>query len=52
MPDFKGHITDIGGPSANMYKMQGFDLNICKTCKRPSCIFPSVCKNLNTSHEE
>lgn len=50
MPDFKGHISDIGGPSANMYKMQGFDLSICEKCKRPSCIFPSVCKNLNTSH--
>lgn len=50
MPDFKGHISDIGGPSANMYKMQGFDLSICEKCKRPSCIYPSVCKNLNTSH--
>lgn len=50
MDDFKGHITDIGGPSANMYKMSGKDLNICKRCKRPSCIFPNVCKNLNTDH--
>jgi len=50
--DFKGHITDLGGPSANMYKMQGEDLEICKKCKRPSCIFPGICKNLNTSHQE
>ncbi len=50
MPDYKGYISDIGGPSANMYKMGGFDLEICKTCKRPSCIHPNICKNLNTSH--
>jgi uncharacterized radical SAM protein YgiQ len=50
MPDFKGYISDIGGPSANMYKMQGKDLEICKKCKRPSCIDPNICKNLNTSH--
>ncbi len=49
--DFKGHISDLGGPSANMYKMQGKDLTICEKCKRPSCIFPSVCNNLNTSHQ-
>ncbi len=50
MPDFKGHITDIGGPSANMYKMQGVDLKICEKCKRPSCIDPDICFNLNTDH--
>lgn len=50
MPDFKGYISDIGGPSANMYKMQGKYLDICKACKRPSCIDPSICKNLDTSH--
>jgi len=50
MPDFKGHITDLGGPSANMYRMQGHDLSICETCERPSCIFPKICKNLNTNH--
>ena len=50
MPDFKGHITDLGGPSANMYKMEGYDLSICETCKRPSCIYPSICSNLNTNH--
>jgi uncharacterized radical SAM protein YgiQ len=50
LPDFKGHITDIGGPSANMYKMKGFNEDICMKCKRPSCIFPTICKNLNTDH--
>lgn len=51
MPDFKGHITDIGGPSANMYKMKGIDMSICEMCERPSCIYPTVCKNLNTNHD-
>ncbi|MGI5975971.1 MAG: YgiQ family radical SAM protein [Paludibacter sp.] len=50
MPDFKGYISDLGGPSANMYEMQGMDMDICKQCKRPSCIFPNVCFNLNTDH--
>lgn len=50
MPDFKGHVTDLGGPSANMYRMQGHDLSICAKCLRPSCLFPSICKNLNTDH--
>ena len=50
MPDFKGYISDLGGPSANMYEMQGIDMDICKQCKRPSCIFPNVCFNLNTDH--
>jgi uncharacterized radical SAM protein YgiQ len=50
MPGFAGTISDIGGPSANMYKMQGYDLSICEKCKRPSCIFPNICKNLNTEH--
>lgn len=51
MPDFKGYLSDIGGPSANMYKMKGKDLSICEKCKAPSCISPVVCKNLDTSHE-
>ena len=51
MKDFKGYISDLGGPSANMYQMSGRDINICKSCKRPSCIFPSICGNLNTSHK-
>jgi uncharacterized radical SAM protein YgiQ len=50
-PGFKGHITDLGGPSANMYTHQGKDLNICAKCKRASCIFPNICNNLNTSHQ-
>lgn len=51
MPDFKGTISDLGGPSANMYKMKGIDLTICEKCKRPSCIFPEICFNLNTNHK-
>ena len=51
MPDFKGYISDLGGPTANMYKMKGYDISICEKCKRPSCIFPDVCKNLNTNHK-
>lgn len=49
-PEFKGYLSDLGGPSANMYKMHGKDLEICKKCKRPSCIHPKVCPNLNTDH--
>ncbi len=51
MPDFKGYISDLGGPSANMYKMQGIDLKMCKKCKKPSCVFPKVCPNLNADHK-
>ncbi len=50
MPDFKGYISDLGGPSANMYQMKGKDLKICERCTRPSCIFPNICSNLNTDH--
>ena len=50
MPDFKGYISDLGGPSANMYAMSGKNKSICKKCKRPSCINPNICKNLNTDH--
>jgi len=50
MEDFKGYLSDLGGPSANMYRMQGKDENICCKCKKPSCIFPVVCKNLNADH--
>ena len=52
MPDFKGYLSDLGGPSANMYGMQGRNLNICEKCKRPSCINPQICPNLNTSHQK
>jgi uncharacterized radical SAM protein YgiQ len=51
MPDFKGYISDLGGPSANMYKMKGIHEEICRKCKRPSCIFPSICPNLDTDHK-
>ena len=50
MPDFKGYLSDLGGPSANMYRMHGKNLELCKKCKRPSCAHPSVCKNLNNDH--
>lgn len=50
MPDFKGYISDLGGPSANMYTMHGKDLSICEKCKRPSCLHPKICKNLNIDH--
>ena len=51
MEDFKGYLSDIGGPSANMYKMQGKDMSICEKCIAPSCISPTVCYNLDTSHQ-
>jgi len=50
MPDFRGTITDLGGPSANMYKMKGLEQWICDECVRPSCIWPDVCRNLDTDH--
>ncbi len=50
MPDFRGYITDLGGPSANMYGMHGRNLDICHVCKKPSCIHPTVCHNLDTDH--
>lgn len=50
LPDFKGYLSDLGGPSANMYRMGGKDRDKCARCKRPSCIHPKVCPNLNTDH--
>ena len=50
MPDFKGYLSDLGGPSANMYRMKGKDERICAKCKKPSCISPVVCNNLNADH--
>ncbi len=50
MDDFKGYISDLGGPSANMYAMGGRDKAVCEKCKRPSCIHPKICPNLNTNH--
>lgn len=50
LPDFKGYLSDLGGPSANMYGMHGKNLKACAACKRPSCIHPQICPNLNTDH--
>ena len=50
LPDFKGYLSDLGGPSANMYAMKGKNLSACQKCKKPSCIHPKVCPNLNTDH--
>ncbi|WP_315403248.1 YgiQ family radical SAM protein [Hoylesella saccharolytica] len=52
MPDFKGYLSDLGGPSANMYGMAGRNLKACERCKRPSCINPEICPNLNTDHSK
>ena len=52
MPDFKGYISDLGGPSANMYGMHGRNLKACEHCRRPSCINPEVCPNLITDHSK
>ncbi len=51
MPDFKGYISDLGGPSANMYRMKGKVQSICDRCVSPSCIHPVICSNLDTSHK-
>lgn len=51
MEDFKGYISDLGGPTANMYKMKGKDQSICDKCQNPSCIFPNICNNLNINHK-
>lgn len=50
MPDFKGYLSDLGGPSANMYGMGGRNKRACEHCKRPSCINPAICPNLDTDH--
>jgi radical SAM superfamily enzyme YgiQ (UPF0313 family) len=52
MPDFKGYLSDLGGPSANMYGMSGKNKNACEKCRRPSCIHPQICPNLNTDHSK
>jgi uncharacterized radical SAM protein YgiQ len=51
MDDFRGYISDMGGPSANMYKMQGDDDTLCRKCSRPSCLYPSICPNLSFDHK-
>ncbi|MDR0348262.1 MAG: YgiQ family radical SAM protein [Tannerella sp.] len=50
MPGFKGYISDLGGPSANMYQMGGKKPELCKKCRKPSCIYPVICKNLQADH--
>ena len=50
MEDFKGYLSDLGGPSANMYAMHGKNQQICRKCRKPSCIHPGVCPNLNADH--
>ena len=50
MPDFKGYLSDLGGPSANMYGMAGRNKKACEKCRRPSCIHPQICPNLDTNH--
>ena len=50
MPDFKGYLSDLGGPSANMYMMGGKNRDICAKCSRPSCVQPKICPNLNIDH--
>jgi len=52
MPDFKGYLSDLGGPSANMYGMEGKNQKACERCARPSCIHPTICPNLNTDHSK
>ena len=50
MPEFRGNLSDLGGPSANMYAMRGKNLKACQACRRPSCIHPAICPNLNGDH--
>lgn len=50
LPGFKGYLSDLGGPSANMYRMGGRRAELCRHCARPSCIYPAICPNLNTDH--
>ena len=52
LPEFKGNISDLGAPTANMYMMGGKDRTICEKCTRRSCLFPRMCKNLDHSHEK
>ena len=52
MEDFKGYISDLGGPSANMYGLGGKNKDICKQCKKPSCLHPTICRNLETDHSK
>lgn len=51
MPDFKGYLSDVGAPSANMYRMRGHNEELCRRCKRPSCLHPKLCPNMNNDHK-
>ena len=51
MKEFRGSLSDVGGPTANMYRMGGRDLEKCRLCARPSCLFPKICPNLDNNHE-
>ena len=51
MPDFKGYLSDLGGPSANMYHMKGKKISVCEKCSRYSCIHPEKCANLDDNHK-
>ncbi len=50
MPDFRGYLSDVGAPSANMYRMGGRDRSLCERCHRPSCLHPKICPNLDNDH--
>ena len=50
MPDFRGYISDVGAPSANMYRMRGRNVEACRKCRRPSCLHPTLCPNMNNDH--
>ncbi len=50
LDNFKGHLTDLGGPTANMYRMHGINRELCAACRRTSCLFPNRCRNLDHSH--
>ena len=52
MPGFKGYLSDLGGPSANMYGMGGRNPKACERCAKPSCINPTICPNLNVDHSK
>ncbi len=49
-PDFHGVLSDLGGPSANMWRMRGRNLDLCRRCSRYSCSMPTMCKNLDSDH--
>lgn len=52
LSSFRGYLSDLGGPSANMFGMKGKDMSVCNKCSRPSCIWPQVCNNLEADHRQ